>query len=104
MLAVKKNVRRTGAHELNRAAPTTGDDAPDDEHDHRPHHRADQSGTLAGAVPADCLAEIGGKKRSDDAQDRREDEPEGSLSPGVMNFTIRPATNPMMIVQMMLME
>jgi hypothetical protein len=29
--------------------------------------------------------------------------PDGSLSPGVMNFAITPATNPMMIVQMMLM-
>ena len=29
--------------------------------------------------------------------------PEGSLSPGVTNFAITPAMNPMMIVQMMCM-
>src|SRR5204862_7582269 len=30
--------------------------------------------------------------------------PEGSLSPGVINFAITPATNPMTIVQMILMS
>src|SRR5262245_36417954 len=52
-----------------------GDHAPDEQHDHRPDHRAEQPGTLAGAVPTDGLAEVRRHQGADDAQDRGHDEP-----------------------------
>ena len=67
----------------------------------RPDHRSDQAGPLIGAIPADGVAQICGEERTRDPRMVvKRMKPEGSLSPGVMNFAITPATNPMIMVQM----
>src|SRR5262245_34324581 len=55
---------------------------PDEWHDHGAHGRADQSGTFAGAIPADGLAEKGGDERTDDAEHHGEDEAGGIVGAG----------------------
>jgi len=69
--------------------------------DDRADHRADQTGSFARSVPAEHLSEEAGYESANDAEDGGEDEPCGSLGPGLMNLAITPAINPMMIVQMM---
>ncbi len=43
-----------------------------------PNDRSDQSRGLVGAIPAQSLAEEGGDKCPDDAENRREDEARGA--------------------------
>ena len=86
---------------LDRAATVTRHHSPNHQYDDCSHDRTDEPRALAGAIPADRLAQIGGAKCSDYAEDRRKDEAGGLVSPAVMNFAITPAMNPMIIVQMM---
>src|SRR6202790_1610044 len=66
-------------HRLRRAAAYDG--APDDQEDHRADDGADEAGPLPGLIPADLLAEPGGDKRADDAEDGGENEPARLVRP-----------------------
>jgi hypothetical protein len=70
------------------------------ENDHGTYNSADQAGALARAVPPQSLTHPSSDECTHDPKDGRQMKPEGSFLPGVMNFAITPATNPMIIVQM----
>jgi hypothetical protein len=69
----------------------------------RLHDGSDEPGSLIGAVPADCLPQIGRDKGSDYSEQRCQNKSGRLVVSGVTNFAVTPAINPMMIVQMMCM-
>jgi hypothetical protein len=75
-------------------------EAPNDQYDYRAHNRSNEA-ALVCAVPADRLPQIS-RDNAPTIPRIGEDEARRLLSPGVINFAITPATNPMTIVQMIL--
>src|SRR5215207_2477473 len=55
-------------------SPAPGHRAPDEKHDDGADHRAEQTGALAGSVPAERLTKIRGNEGADDPEYRRQDE------------------------------
>jgi hypothetical protein len=88
---------------LNRSPPPPGDQAPNEQDNYRAHDGSYEPGTLIDAVPADSLPQILATKAPTIPSSVVRANPDGSLSPGVINFAITPAIHPMMIVQMMCM-
>ena len=76
--------------------PSNG--APNQKHDDCPHGCTYKAGAFARAIPAESLSQIGRHESSHNAKDSGEDEPLGSLSPGVMSFANTPAIKPIKIV------
>src|SRR2546430_16282575 len=57
---------------LNRSSSAPGNEAPDEQHDHRAHDCSDEPGSLISVVPAHSLAQISRDKGSDNSEKRRE--------------------------------
>jgi hypothetical protein len=55
---------------LNRPSSPPGDEAPNEQDNHRAHDGSDEPGSLIGAVPADCLPQIGRDKGSGYSEQR----------------------------------
>ena len=55
-------------------SPPLGDGSPDQQNENCPNSCPDESSPFIGAIPAECLAQIGGKESTNDAEESREDE------------------------------
>ena len=87
---------------LDSSATPTCDPAINYQHNDRSNDCAYQSGALSGAIPTERLSKECRDKGAHDAQDGGQNKSRGSLSPGIINFAMTPATKPIMIVQRML--
>ena len=88
---------------LRRRATPAGNESPNHQDNHRADHCSNQASAFARAIPADRWPKSGQKSAYYPENCGEDENPDGSFSPGVMNFAITPAIDPMMIVQMMCM-
>src|SRR5437764_144657 len=90
---VTRDLRGTYCAGSNRL-PSTVDKAPYDKNDDRAYDRTNKSSTLIWPVPADCLAEKGGKERPNYPKDGRQNEAGGLLGTRVKPFSNKTRKEP----------
>ena len=82
---------------------TWRDEPPHSQDEYRANDRSDETSAFTSFVPPDCLAKVRCYKSSNNPEAVVKMNPVGSyLFPGYKNFAITPATNPIMMVQIIL--